>query len=49
MDKPTDVLSFVQDEGDEIPLVPGVPKEAGDIIISIETVKAHAGELEYSI
>ena len=41
-DLPTDVLSFVQDDGEVIPTVPGVPKEAGDIIISLETVARNA-------
>ncbi|MCK5736586.1 MAG: rRNA maturation RNase YbeY [Spirochaetaceae bacterium] len=42
IDKPTDVLSFVQDEGDVIPIIPGIPKEAGDVIISLETVAKNA-------
>jgi probable rRNA maturation factor len=44
IDKPTDVLSFVQDDGESIPEVPGMPKEAGDIIISLETVERNAEE-----
>ena len=42
MDEPTDVLSFVQDDGEAVPQVPGVPKEAGDVIISLETVARNA-------
>ena len=42
IDKPTDVLSFVQDDGDVIPIIPGIPKEAGDVIISLETVAKNA-------
>ena len=44
IDKATDVLSFVQDEGETIPTMPGMPKEAGDVIISLETVARNAGE-----
>ncbi|MCD6343173.1 MAG: rRNA maturation RNase YbeY [Spirochaetaceae bacterium] len=44
IDKATDVLSFVQDEGEDIPLMPGMPKEAGDVIISLETVARNAQE-----
>ena len=44
MDKATDVLSFVQDEGVEIPQVSGMPKEAGDVIVSLETVQRNATE-----
>lgn len=45
IDKATDVLSFVQDDGEVIPMMPGMPKEAGDIIISLETVARNADEL----
>jgi probable rRNA maturation factor len=48
IDKPTDVLSFVQDDGESIPEVPGMPKEAGDIIISLETVERNAEEWDNS-
>lgn len=48
IDKPTDVLSFVQDEGDDIPSIAGVPKEAGDIVVSLETVEANSREWETS-
>ncbi len=41
-DGPTDVLSFVQDDGVSIPSFPGVPKEAGDIIVSLEKVAENA-------
>jgi probable rRNA maturation factor len=44
IDKATDVLSFVQDDGELIPLMPGMPKEAGDIVVSLETVARNAGE-----
>lgn len=44
IDKATDVLSFVQDDGEIIPTMPGMPKEAGDIVISLETVARNADE-----
>ena len=46
IDKPTDVLSFVQGDGEQIPQVPGMPEEAGDVIISLETVVRNAREWE---
>ncbi len=42
LDEATDVLSFVQDEGDTIPVMPGMMKTAGDIIVSLETVSRNA-------
>lgn len=48
IDKATDVLSFVQDDGEEIPTMPGMPTEAGDIIISLETVARNAEEWDNS-
>jgi len=48
IDKATDVLSFVQDDGEIIPTVPGMPKEAGDVIISLESVVKNAGEWDTS-
>lgn len=44
LDRATDVLSFVQKDGVEIPLPPGVPQEVGDIIISLEKVAENADE-----
>jgi probable rRNA maturation factor len=45
-DKPTDVLSFAQQEaiGDAppMPTVPGVPPVLGDIVISVETAARQA-------
>ncbi len=43
-DEPTDVLSFCQNEGDEIVSFPGQQLSAGDIIISMDTLEAHSGE-----
>lgn len=36
-DAPTDVLSFPQEEGEAVPLPPGVPRPLGDVVISIDT------------
>lgn len=41
-DEPTDVLSFCQNEGDEIMSFPGQQLSAGDIIISMDTLERHA-------
>ncbi|MDC7240071.1 MAG: rRNA maturation RNase YbeY [Spirochaetales bacterium] len=43
-DEPTDVLSFCQNEGDEIVNFPGQQLSAGDIIISMDTLEAHSKE-----
>jgi len=48
IDKATDVLSFVQDDGEAVPRMPGMPKEAGDIIISLESVVNNSGEWDTS-
>jgi len=45
LDEPTDVLSFVQTEGEQVPAVPGIPKEYGDIMISLEEVAGNARKL----
>lgn len=45
LDEPTDVLSFVQTEGEQVPAVPGMPKERGDIVISLEEIAGSAREL----
>lgn len=36
-DAPTDVLSFPQEEGEAVPLPPGVPRPLGDVVISLDT------------
>lgn len=36
-DAPTDVLSFPQEEGEVVPLPPGVPRPLGDVVISLDT------------
>lgn len=44
-DKPTDVLSFSQLEGDDRPVLPpGVPIALGDVVISIETAETQVSE-----
>lgn len=45
LDEPTDVLSFVQCEGEQVPAVPGMPKELGDLMISLEEIASNAREL----
>lgn len=44
LDKPTDVLSFAQNEGQSLPLIPGIPRLLGDIMVSVETTRRQAGE-----
>jgi probable rRNA maturation factor len=46
-DKPTDVLSFGQD-GDNMPLPPGMPRLLGDIVISYPRVVAQAAHAGWS-
>ena len=41
-DEPTDVLSFSQNEGDEIMQIPGENISAGDIVISMDTLERHS-------
>jgi probable rRNA maturation factor len=43
MDKPTDVLSFAQEEGDPF-LPPDAPRMLGDVIISVPTALRQAAE-----
>ncbi|NPV02860.1 MAG: rRNA maturation RNase YbeY [Brevinematales bacterium] len=48
-DKPTDVLSFSMEEGEELwedgdEIADDMPRELGDIMISIETAKRQASE-----
>lgn len=49
-DKPTDVISFALEEGDEDEPIVGVPTQRvlGDIIISIPKTKEHAEEYGHS-
>ena len=48
-DEPTDVLSFCQNEGDEIMSFPGQIVSAGDIIISMDTLTRHAAQYSVSV
>lgn len=43
-DKPTDVLSFPQDEGEAMPLPPGMTAPLGDVVISLDTAEAQVAE-----
>lgn len=45
LDYPTDVLSFAQNEGEQVPAIPKMPNEAGDIMISLEKIASNAREL----
>lgn len=45
IDAPTDVLSFVQDEGEPIPFPEEIPHEKGDIVVSMEKVAENAKRL----
>jgi len=47
-DEATDVLSFCQNEGEEIISIPGEQIPAGDIIISMDTLHRHADEFKVS-
>jgi probable rRNA maturation factor len=45
VDRPTDVLSFAQEEGEDgFPTMPGSPRELGDVIIAIPTALRQAAE-----
>lgn len=49
IDRPTDVLSFPQEEGTTaFPRPPGAPRQLGDIVISYDRVKAQAREYGHS-
>ncbi|MDC7222742.1 MAG: rRNA maturation RNase YbeY [Spirochaetales bacterium] len=46
---PTDVLTFVMDEGDDgFPLDPSLPHGVGDIVVSLEKVKENSSNMEIS-
>ncbi|MBR2214975.1 MAG: rRNA maturation RNase YbeY [Selenomonadaceae bacterium] len=50
IDKPTDVLSFALDEGDEPTIfAEGAPHTLGDIIISVERAKEQAQDYGHSL
>ncbi len=41
---PTDVLAFRQDDDEQFPEMPGYPKAAGDVVISVDTLLRNAAE-----
>lgn len=47
-DRPTDVLSFAMDEGEELEGPPGEPPPLGDVAISLETARRQASDLGQS-
>lgn len=47
-DRPTDVLSFALNEGEEDHAAEGVPDLLGDILISVDTAKRQAAEYDHS-
>lgn len=42
LDEPTDVLSFVQSDGEGFPQEPGKPRPLGDLVVSLETLNNNA-------
>jgi probable rRNA maturation factor len=49
VDRPTDVLSFALQEGEEAALPPDVPVQLGDVIVSYPYAARQAAELEHSV
>lgn len=43
-DRPTDVLSFSQLEGDDFPMAEDGPRVLGDVVISVERAQSQAAE-----
>lgn len=43
-DKATDVLAFALEEGQVWPLPPEMPRQLGDVVVSLETTFRQAGE-----
>jgi probable rRNA maturation factor len=48
-DKPTDVLSFSQEEGEQFTAVPDEARRLGDVIISLETAERQASEAGHDL
>ena len=48
-DKPTDVLAFSQEEGEEFVSAPGELRHLGDVVISLETAERQASEAGYDL
>lgn len=49
LDKATDVLAFALEEGPPMALPEGMPRQLGDVIVSLETVERQAGEFGNSL
>lgn len=49
LDRPTDVLSFALEEGEELVLPPGIPRQLGDVVVSVDTIRRQADELKVSL
>lgn len=43
-DRPTDVLAFALEEGQAMQLPPGMPRQLGDVVVSVETTLRQAYE-----
>jgi probable rRNA maturation factor len=48
-DRPTDVLSFSQEEGEAFISAPDEPRHLGDVIISLETAERQAAEAGHDL
>lgn len=48
-DRPTDVLSFSQEEGEAFITAPDEPRHLGDVIISLETAERQAAEAGHDL
>lgn len=48
LDKPTDVLSFAQLEGEDVPLAEDEPVMLGDLVISLERARDQAEQFGHS-
>ena len=42
LDKPTDVLAFALEDGEALPIPAGMPRQLGDIVVSLETTLRQA-------
>ena len=50
LDKPTDVLSFAMEEGDDVfPSLPGLPRTLGDVVIAVPTAIRQAEERGHEV
>lgn len=49
LDRTTDVLSFSQREGEEMPLAAGAPQVLGDVIVSLEVAARQARSFGHSL